>query len=129
MSTRFARSAGSSERHTTAALPSIFDLQDAPPSGPATWRTLPSGRSVVIFRPRGFDSASSEMAGSGGLFRVLRARRGNSGEHEYAKDTAARPLKLTEEDARALVGLLNGQLREARDRAEARRSTRSRRSA
>jgi len=111
-----------------AALPSIPELQD-PPAGPATRRTLPSGRSVVVNRPRGFASEPWDMAGTGGLFRVRRPRRGNSAEHDYAKDGVGRPLELVEEDARPLVTLLNGLLREARERADTRRSTRSRRSA
>jgi hypothetical protein len=59
---------------------------------------------------------------------VRRPRRGNSAEYEYAKDAAGRRLELTKEDAIALVTLLNGLLREARERADARRSLRSRRS-
>lgn len=68
------------------------------------------------------------MAGSGGLYRVRRLRRGNSAEYEFAKDPAGRPLELTEEDARVLVTMLNDLLREARDRAVARRSASARRS-
>ncbi len=50
-------------------------------------------------------------------------RRGNSAEYEYAKDAASRPLELTEEDARALVTILNDLLRQAGDRALARKPT------
>jgi hypothetical protein len=90
---------------------------------------LPSGRSIVLHRPRGFDTAPWEIECSGRLCRVRRARRGNSAEYEYAKDSASRPFELTEEDAGALVAMLNGLLRDARDRAGARRGTRSQRSA
>jgi hypothetical protein len=69
------------------------------------------------------------MAGSGGVCRVRRLRRGNSAEFEYAKDGAGRALELSEEDARALVMLLNDLLREASDRALARRAAPARRSA
>ena len=110
-------------------LSPLPDLRDAPPAGPATKRTLPSGRSVVLHRPRGFASERWEMAGSGGVCRVRRLRRGNSAEYEYAKDGAGRALELSEEDARALVILLNELLREANDRALARRSAPGRRSA
>jgi len=81
-----------------------------------------------VHRPRGFDTALWDVEGSGGLFRVRRVRRGNSAEYEYAKDAASRPLEVTEEDA-ALVAILNGLLRQARDLAGARRSARSQRSA
>ena len=101
-------------------LSPIPGLQDGPRAGPATRRTLPSGRSVVVHRPRGFDTPPWEIEGSGRLFRVRRVRRGNSAEYEYAKDTASRPLELTEEDAVALCG--------DAQRAAA-RSARSRRSA
>ena len=85
----------------------------------------------MLHRPRGFEGAPWEMAGSGVSLPVLvRARRGNSAEYEYAKDRFGRPLELTEEDARALVTLLNGLLREARlARADTRRSASSRQSA
>ncbi len=110
-------------------MPSIPELQDAPPAGPVSRRTLPSGRSILLHRPRGFDSEQWDMAESGGLFRVRRPRPGNSAEHEYARDPGGRPLELVEEDARALVTLLNGLLREALEQAVTRRSTRTRRSA
>ena len=110
-------------------LSPIPGLQDGPRAGPATRRTLPSGRSIVLHRPRGFETSPWEIEGSGRLFRVRRVRRGNSAEYEYAKDTAARQLELTEEDAVALAAMLNGLLREARDLAGARRSARSQRSA
>ena len=117
------------EPNMATTLSPIPGLQDGPRAGPATRRTLPSGRSVVVHRPRGFETPPWEIEGSGGLFRVRRARRGNSAEYEYAKDTAGRPLELTEEDAVALSAMLNGLLREARDLAGARRSARSQRSA
>ena len=110
-------------------LSPVPGLQDGPRAGPATRRTLPSGRSVVVHRPRGFDTPPWEIDRSGRLFRVRRVRRGNSAEYEYAKDTVSRPLELTEEDAVALSAMLNGLLREARDLAGARRSARSQRSA
>ncbi len=110
-------------------LSPIPGLQDGPRAGPATHRTLPSGRFVVLHRPRGFETPLWEIEGVGRLFRVRRVRRGNSAEYEYAKDTASRPLELTEEDAIALSTMLNVLLREARDLAGARRSARSQRSA
>ncbi len=105
----------------------IPGLQDGPRAGPATRRTLPSGRPVVLHRPRGFDTSPWEVEGSGRLFRVRRGRRGNSAEYEYARTPASRPLELAEEDAVALSAMLNGLLREARDLAGARRSARSQR--
>jgi hypothetical protein len=126
MSTRLAVARQASLAAPGTPLPAVPDLPNAPPAGPATRRTLPSGRSVVVHRPRGF-GARWDMAGSGGLFQVRRLRHGNSAEYEYAKDAAGRPLELTEEDAHALAAMLNDLLHEASDRAEARRTTRTRR--
>ena len=108
-------------------LSPIPGLQDGPRAGPATRRTLPSGRSVVVHRPRGFETPPWEIEGTGRLFRVRRVRRGNSAEYEYAKGTASRALELTEEDAVALVAMLNGMLREARNLAGPLRSARGQR--
>jgi len=80
-------------------LSTVTDLGDAAPAGPATKRTLPSGRSIVLSRQRGFATERWEMAGSGGLFRVRRLRGRKSAEYEYAKDCAGRALELTEQDA------------------------------
>ncbi len=100
----------------------------APGARSAFRRTLPSGRSIVLRRPRDFHSAFWEMAGSGGVFQVRRPRRGNSSEHEYAKNASSQPLELTEEDAFALVTMLNEMLSEASDGAAGRSLTRVRRS-
>ena len=81
----------------------------------------------MLHRPRSFDAERWDVSGTGGVCRVRRPRRGNSAEYEYAKDAAGKPLELTKDDAIALVALLNGLLREARELADARRSVRARR--
>ena len=85
----------------------------------------------TIHRPPQAARVRQRAVGDGwerGLFRVRRLKRGNSAEYEFAKDAAGRPLELTEEDARAVVTLLNDALREAGDRALTRRSAPARRS-
>jgi hypothetical protein len=86
------------EPDMATTLSPIPGLQDGPRAGPATRRTLPSGRSVVVHRPLGFNTPPWEIEGGGRLFQVRRVRRGNSAEYESAKDTVSRPLELTEED-------------------------------
>jgi hypothetical protein len=122
MSTLFAPCPALDEHKIIHHLSRAPDLNDALSPGCFMKRTLPSGRSIVLYRARGFASEQWEMAGSGGLFRVQRPRRGNSAEYEFAKDGASRPLELTEEDARSLVTMLNDLLRESSERAMARRS-------
>jgi len=128
MSTRLALMAGPSlVKSRSHFLVTLSDPQAAPMSGGSLKRILPSGRPVVLYRARGFASEQWEMSGSGGLFRVQRPRRGNSAEYEFAKDGCSRPLELTEEDARALVAILNELIRESSERAVARRSAPARR--